>query len=48
VYVALIDPHPRNQGRGIALLEAAGIPVTVGILELEAEAELGLYLIKET
>ena len=48
VYVALIDPHPRNQGRGIALLEAAGIPVTVGILEVEAEAELGLYLIKET
>ena len=47
VYVALIDPHPKNQGRGIAILEAAGIFVTVGILKEEAEKDLNPYLIKE-
>jgi len=47
VYVALIDPHPKNQGRGIAILEEAGIPVTVGILREEAEKDLNPYLIKE-
>ena len=47
VYVALIDPHPKNQGRGIRILEEAGIPVTVGILKEEAEKDLNPYLIKE-
>ena len=47
VYVALIDPHPRNQGKGIAILEDAGIDVTVGILKEEAETDLGPYLVKE-
>jgi pyrimidine deaminase RibD-like protein len=32
VVVALIDPHPRNQGRGIQMLEQAGIPLTLGVL----------------
>jgi len=32
VYVALIDPDPRNNGKGIAMLAAAGIKVTKGIL----------------
>lgn len=44
VYVALIDPHPRNQGAGIEMLRAAGIPVVTGLLEDEARAQLGPYL----
>ena len=47
VYVALIDPHPKNQGRGIAILEAAGIEVTIDVLKKEAEKDLNPYLIKE-
>ena len=44
VYVATLDPHPRNSGAGIALLQAAGMQVVVGLLEAEARAELGPYL----
>jgi len=44
VYVALIDPHPRNRGAGIALLRDAGIAVMTGLLEDEARAQLGPYL----
>ncbi|NKB71420.1 MAG: riboflavin-specific deaminase [Candidatus Latescibacteria bacterium] len=45
VYVALLDPHPQNQGRGIEIIEAAGIPVTVGLLAEEARHDLGPYLL---
>ncbi|MBT3601652.1 MAG: riboflavin-specific deaminase [Candidatus Latescibacteria bacterium] len=48
VYVALIDPHPKNQGQGIAILKSAGADVTVGILKDEAEKDLNPYLIKES
>ncbi|MET0391253.1 MAG: bifunctional diaminohydroxyphosphoribosylaminopyrimidine deaminase/5-amino-6-(5-phosphoribosylamino)uracil reductase RibD [Polyangiales bacterium] len=44
VYVAIIDPHPRNQGRGIAMLRDAGIEVEVGTLEHEVRGFLGPYL----
>ena len=27
VVVAIVDPHPRNQGSGIRIIEEAGIPV---------------------
>lgn len=44
VYVGMLDPHPRNRGAGIRLLEAAGIPVVVGLSKAEVEMELRPYL----
>lgn len=37
VFIAMMDPNPRVAGSGIAKLKAAGIAVTVGILEQQAE-----------
>ncbi len=36
VVIAIQDPDPRVSGRGIARLEASGVPVTLGILAEEA------------
>jgi diaminohydroxyphosphoribosylaminopyrimidine deaminase/5-amino-6-(5-phosphoribosylamino)uracil reductase len=44
VVVALRDPDHRVQGRGIAMLERAGITVDVGIAAVEAERQLTPYL----
>jgi pyrimidine deaminase RibD-like protein len=44
VFVALLDPDPRNNGRGVALLEAAGVRVTLGLLEAEARHDLAPHL----
>lgn len=38
VVVACPDPNPQHAGRGIALLEAAGLKVTTGVLEDKAIA----------
>jgi pyrimidine deaminase RibD-like protein len=46
VYVGIIDPHPRNRGRGIEILQASGIAVEVGILASEIEAALSPYLVR--
>jgi len=35
--VATIDPDPRVAGRGVAMLQAAGVKVDVGLLECEAQ-----------
>ena len=40
VYVALIDPHPKNRGRGIEMLREAGVEVHTGLCEEEAKADL--------
>src|SRR5215467_11608716 len=44
VYVALIDPHPKNQGRGIQMLRDAGIRVVTDFLSGEARPHLAPYL----
>ncbi|TPE59264.1 bifunctional diaminohydroxyphosphoribosylaminopyrimidine deaminase/5-amino-6-(5-phosphoribosylamino)uracil reductase RibD [Sandaracinobacter neustonicus] len=38
--VAMQDPDPRTAGKGLALLRAAGIETTTGVLAAEAQAEL--------
>jgi len=37
VIIAMVDPNPQVSGRGIAMLEAAGITTSVGLLEEEAK-----------
>lgn len=44
VYVAMLDPHERNDGAGIAILEEAGVEVVVGLLGDDARAELAEHL----
>jgi len=44
VYVALIDPHPKNQGRGLEMLRAAGIQVVTDFLADEVRPSLAPYL----
>lgn len=44
VVVAMLDPDPRNQGKGIELLRAAHIPVSLGVCASEAQADLGPHL----
>lgn len=46
VYVALIDPHPKNQGRGLQMLRDAGIEVVVDLLAEEVRPHLAPYLYK--
>jgi diaminohydroxyphosphoribosylaminopyrimidine deaminase/5-amino-6-(5-phosphoribosylamino)uracil reductase len=38
VVVAAVDPNPAHRGRGLTVLESAGISVTSGVLAAEAEA----------
>lgn len=45
VYVSMIDPHPKNRGAGIEILEKVNIEVEVGILGSTAATDLSPYLI---
>jgi pyrimidine deaminase RibD-like protein len=44
VFVAVIDPHPRNQGEGIRLMREAGVEVETGMLEQDVRHFIGPYL----
>lgn len=45
VFVAMLDPDPRNAGAGIRILQEAGIEVVVGLLEDQARKDLERYLL---
>jgi len=44
VFVAALDPDPKNSGAGIEILRAAGIEVFIGVLQQEVLQDLGPYL----
>jgi len=44
VVVAMLDPDPRNNGRGVAILESHGVKVDVGLCQAQASAFLTPYL----
>jgi pyrimidine deaminase RibD-like protein len=46
VVVATLDPHPRNQGRGIQLMRDAGLSVELGTLEADVLEFISPYLIR--
>lgn len=47
VIVGILDPHPRNRGAGVRILEEAGIATECGVLESEISRFLDPYLIRE-
>ncbi|HHM5702874.1 TPA: bifunctional diaminohydroxyphosphoribosylaminopyrimidine deaminase/5-amino-6-(5-phosphoribosylamino)uracil reductase RibD [Pseudomonas aeruginosa] len=47
VFVALLDPDPRNSGAGIKMLQDAGITVVVGLLAEEAAKDLADFLVRK-
>ena len=44
VVVAMLDPDPRNNGRGVAILDSHGVKVDVGLCQAQASAFLTPYL----
>ncbi|MBD2169044.1 riboflavin-specific deaminase [Calothrix membranacea FACHB-236] len=45
IYVSLVDPDPRNQGKGLDILQAAGRKVHLGLCADEVNAFLAKYLL---
>ena len=45
VFVAILDPHTKNSGRGVHVLRDAGVTVELGVLEPEVRAFLAPYLL---
>ncbi len=48
VVISVTDPDERVSGRGIAMLEDAGITVDTGVLEEEGRRSLAAYLTRQT
>ena len=48
IIVAIEDPHPKNQGRGIQMLLDAGVDVELGLLKEKVGNFLHPYLIRVT
>lgn len=46
IFIATLDPDPRNDGRGVEILKAGGADVHVGVLREEALVDLAPYLIQ--
>ena len=46
VFVGIIDPDPRNSGKGLQLLRDAGVAVEIGILEQGVRGFLEPYLVQ--
>lgn len=44
VVVAILDPGPRNNGQGLALLRSAGVHVDIGVCSDEVRAFISPYL----
>ncbi len=44
IVVAMLDPDPRNNGKGISCLKVAGIEVEIGLLEEKVKPFLAPYL----
>ena len=44
VYVAVVDPDPRNNGTGLRMLEDAGVQVVLGVLADDVRAFIAPYL----
>jgi pyrimidine deaminase RibD-like protein len=44
VVVAMLDPDPRNNGRGVAILKSHGVKVDMGLCQAQASAFLTPYL----